>query len=260
MQNILTSEIINLIDWNEFFRFWKFNGRYPEILKNDEAQNLFQNAKDLLKKLQDENFYCGEAKIEFFDAKSENDNIIIFPGINSNFNEPITIRCLRQQNKKNNDEPYYCLADFISSSEKIGVFALTSGAEFEKKAKESAKNGDLYYSLTYQSLSERVVEAFCESYHTKYLNGRNGIRPAIGYPSLPDLRIMKIADKILNFESVKISLNQNYMMSPLSSVCGFYITHPKVKYFSVGKPADDQLLDYAKRGNESIEEARKWVG
>jgi len=261
MQNILTSQIIDLIDWNEFFRFWKFKGeKYPKILDNEEAKKLFLDAKNLLENLQKENFYCGAAKIEFFDAKSENDNIIIFPNADSIFDAPLVVRCLRQQNKKNDGEPYYCLADFVSSDEKIGIFALTSSGEFEKKSQDFAKSGDIYNSLLYQSLSARLAESFCEYYHTKYLNGRNGIRPAIGYPSLPDLRILKIADKILNFAEIGISLSQSCMMLPLSSVCGFYITHPKIKYFAVGEIGDDQLLDYAKRGNESVEEAKKWVG
>jgi len=261
MQNILTSQVIDLIDWNEFFRFWKFKGKkYPKILDNKEAKKLFLDARNLLENLQKENFYCGAAKIEFFNAKSENDNIIIFPDAESNFNEPLAVRCLRQQNKKNDGEPYYCLADFVSPNEKIGVFALTSGGEFEKKSRDLAQSGNVYRSLLYQSLSERIVEAFCERYHKDYLNGRNGIRPAIGYPSIPDLRIMKIADKILNFAEIGISLSQSCMMLPLSSVCGFYITHPKVKYFAVGKIGGDQLSDYAERGNESVEEAKKWIG
>ena len=260
MLNILTAQIIDLINWDEFFRFWKFKGKYPEVLSNEEAKKLFDDANNLLKKLQDENFYCGEMKIEFFDARAENDDIIIFPNENSKFDKPVIIRCLRQQTKKPDGEPYYCLADFVCESEKTGVFALTSGAEFEKKSHSFAENGDLHNSFLYASISQRLAEAFANYYHKKYLDGRNGICPAIGYPSLPDLRIMKIADKILDFGSIGISLGQNCMMSPLSSICGLYITHPKVKYFAVGKPADDQLLDYAKRGNESVLEAKKWVG
>ena len=254
MRNDLTQQIIDIIDWNKFFLFWKFKGRYPEILRNEEAKKLFGEANELLKKLQNENFYCGEAKIEFFNAKVENDDIIIFAG------EPFTVRCLRQQTKKPDGEPYYCLADFIREDEKIGVFALTSGSEFEKKSQKFAEAGDLHSSLLYASVSQRIAEAFSKYYHSKYLNGRNGICAAVGFPSLPDLRIMRIVDKILNLRGIGITLSPNCMMSPLSSICGFYITHPKVKYFSVGKPADDQLLDYAKRGNESVEEVKIWVG
>jgi hypothetical protein len=71
---------------------------------------------------------------------------------------------------------------------------------------------------------------------------------------------MKDIDKILDLKSIGVTLSTNYMMSPLSSVCGFYITHPKAKYFAVGKIGEDQLADYAKRGGESVSEARAWLG
>jgi 5-methyltetrahydrofolate--homocysteine methyltransferase len=259
IKNELNAEIIALIDWGEFFRFWKFKGKFPEILENDEAKKLFRDAQDLLKNLQKENFYCGEGKIEFFKAKSENDDIIILPNADSNFNETVTVRCLRQQSKKHDGEAYYCLADFICEDEKIGVFALTSGAGFDEKAREFEQNSDSYNSLLYQSLAQRLIEAFSRFYHEKYLDERNGIRPCIGYPSIPDLRIIKIIDRILDLKSIGISLSENFMMSPSASVCGFYITHPKVKYFSVRKPADDQILDYAERGGENFEDAKKWI-
>ena len=245
MKNQLTDEVINLIDWGEFFRFWKFKEKFPDILENIEAKKLFDEANNLLKKLQNENFFCGEAKIEEFPARAEDDNIII--------DEKYTIRCFRQQTKKPDGEPYYCLADFIDEENgKIGVFAITIGAEF-------GKTDDLYLSLLYQSLAERIVEAFSQYYQKKYFNGKNGIAVAIGYPSLPDLRIMKIADEILDFKSIGITLGENNMMSPLSSICGFYIVHSKAKYFAVGRISEEQYADYAARGNESVDEVKKWV-
>jgi cobalamin-dependent methionine synthase I len=234
MKNQLTDEIISLIDWNEFFRFWKISGIIPDILKNEEAKKLFDDANNLLKTRQD----CGEAKIEEFSARSENDNIII--------DEKYVVRCFRQQTKKPDGEPYFCLADFIDG--KIGIFAITTGDNSEE-------TDDLYNSLLYNSLSQRLVEAFSQYYQRKH----NALAFAIGYPSLPDLRIMKIADEILDFKSIGITLNENYMMSPLASVCGFYVTHPRARYFAVGKISQEQYEDYARRGNESAEEVKKWV-
>ena len=34
-------------------------------------------------------------------------------------------------------------------------------------------------------------------------------------------------------------------MFPASSVSGHYFNHPDAKYFAVGKPAKDQIEDYA---------------
>jgi len=234
MKNILTDEIISLIDWNEFFRFWKFKEKFPEVLQNNEAKILVDDANKMLKTCKN----CGEAKIEWFPARSENDNIII--------NEKYIVRCFRQQTKKNDGSPYYCLADFVE--DKIGLFAITAGDNFEK-------NDDVYNSLLRESVSQRLVEALSQFYQKK----NNALAFAIGYPSLPDLRIMKVADEILDLKSIGITLNESCMMSPVSSVCGFYIMHPKARYFTVGKISDEQYADYAARGNENIDEVKKWV-
>jgi 5-methyltetrahydrofolate--homocysteine methyltransferase len=42
-------------------------------------------------------------------------------------------------------------------------------------------------------------------------------------------------------------------MDPASSVSGFYLGHPDARYFNVGKVGQDQLVDLAKRRNETIE-------
>ena len=48
-------------------------------------------------------------------------------------------------------------------------------------------------------------------------------------------------------------------MSPSSTVSGYYFSHPNSKYFPVGKIQDDQIEDYAKRKNMTINEVRKWL-
>ena len=48
-------------------------------------------------------------------------------------------------------------------------------------------------------------------------------------------------------------------MYPAASVCGLYFSHPKAKYFSVGKIEKDQVMDYHKRKGMSIEETEKWL-
>lgn len=48
-------------------------------------------------------------------------------------------------------------------------------------------------------------------------------------------------------------------MNPPASVCGWYIADPQSHYFGLGKIAEDQLKDYAKRKGFSIEEAEKWL-
>ena len=66
-------------------------------------------------------------------------------------------------------------------------------------------------------------------YKVKY----QGIRPAAGYPSLPDQRVIFIIDRIMPLSEIGIALTENGAMSPASSVSGIMISHPSSRYFIV---------------------------
>ena len=48
-------------------------------------------------------------------------------------------------------------------------------------------------------------------------------------------------------------------MLPTAAVSGYYFSHPDSKYFVVGKLDHDQVEDYAKRKDISVEQAEKWL-
>ena len=48
-------------------------------------------------------------------------------------------------------------------------------------------------------------------------------------------------------------------MLPAASVSGLYLGHPQAKYFSVGRLARDQVADYAKRKETSVEQIEHWL-
>jgi 5-methyltetrahydrofolate--homocysteine methyltransferase len=90
--------------------------------------------------------------------------------------------------------------------------------------------------------------------HERY----RGIRPAIGYPSLPDHTLKKTLFEILDAENqAEIELTENYMMLPQAAVSGLFLAHPESQYFNVQKISKDQVQDYAVRCKISIEEAEK---
>jgi 5-methyltetrahydrofolate--homocysteine methyltransferase len=60
-------------------------------------------------------------------------------------------------------------------------------------------------------------------------------------------------------ETVGIQLTESLAMYPGAAVCGWYFAHPQSQYFGIGKIQRDQLEDYAKRKNWSLEEAEKWL-
>ena len=69
-----------------------------------------------------------------------------------------------------------------------------------------------------------------------------GIRPAPGYPAQPDHSEKPALFKLLRAEErIGVSLTENFSMSPASSVCGLYFSHPESCYFGVGKSDGTRL-------------------
>ena len=130
-----------------------------------------------------------------------------------------------------------------------------------------------------KALADRLAEATAEYLHEKVrkeywgydsdenlsnseliAEKYNGIRPAPGYPACPDHLEKNIIWNLLDVEkNIGIKLTESLAMWPASSVSGYYFSHPESKYFGLGKIDTDQLKDYAKRRNISIEQAKKWL-
>ncbi|MDB9960934.1 hypothetical protein OAD62_02465, partial [Oceanihabitans sp.] len=56
-----------------------------------------------------------------------------------------------------------------------------------------------------------------------------------------------------------VKLTDSLAMWPAASVSGYYFANPEAKYFGLGKITEDQIKDYSKRRNISLEEATKWL-
>ena len=143
----------------------------------------------------------------------------------------------------------------------IGLFATTVDPGLE-----SDFDHDPYLKMMVQLLADRLAEATAELMHqqvrTTYWGYApdeqltihqlhqelfQGIRPAVGYPSLPDASINFVLDRVLHFDTIGIRLTTSGAMKPHASVSGLMISHPKATYFAVGKIGHDQLADYARR-------------
>ena len=86
-----------------------------------------------------------------------------------------------------------------------------------------------------------------------------GIRPAAGYPSLPDISVSHLLNELIEMDRIGIRLTENGMMQPLASVCGLMFAHPASRYFSVGKISEEQVNDYALRRGKTPEEVKKYL-
>ncbi|HUM50797.1 MAG TPA: methionine synthase [Chitinophagales bacterium] len=274
------AELRKYIDWTPFFSTWELHGKYPNILEDkivgEEAKKLLADANALLDKIIAEKWLTAKAVVGFFEANANTDDIIL--------KDETRLHHLRQQNKKGEGLPNYCLSDFIAPKESgkqdyIGGFAVTTGIGIEKWLKHFEDNHDDYNKIMLAALADRLAEAFAERMHERvrtefwhYVSNESltseelikekyqGIRPAPGYPACPDHTEKPMLFKLLEAEkNAGIILTESNAMYPASSVSGWYFSHPDSKYFGIGKIAKDQLEDYAKRKNMQLEEMERWL-
>lgn len=283
-------EVSGYINWIYFFHAWGFQPRFAAIAdihgcdacraawlagfaekeraKASEAMQLFKEAVRMLDQLDATCRTHGIVRI--MEANADGDDLLLngkrFP-------------LLRQQAaKQQKDAPFLCLSDFVRPlssgiTDKVGAFATTVDADMERLYKE-----DDYKHMLVQTLSDRLAEATAEKLHedvrkriwgyapdenlsVKDLHNEKyqGIRPAVGYPSLPDQSVNFLLDELLGMDRIGISLTENGMMTPHASVCGLLFAHPASHYFAIGKIGEDQLADYAARRKMNMEDARKFL-
>ena len=199
-------------------------------------------------------------------------------GIEGKKEKNLRFPMLRQQHPSALGEPNLCLADFIRPlsqgiRDQIGVFCTSVDGTIIDVYRH-----DDYLNMMAQTLSDRLAEATAEKLHEEvrkeywgYAPDENltieqqhreeyqGIRPAIGYPSLPDTSANFIIDKLLDMKQAGIRLTETGMMTPHASVSGLMFSHPKARYFELGKIGDDQLRDYARRRGVPVELMRRFL-
>ncbi len=281
------------IDWTPFFRTWDLHGRYPDILKDKvvgtQATELFKDAQDMLERIIAENWLEAKGIFGLFEANTVNDDDIEIKVPQTEVSGvqhggEFTFRTLRQQSKKAEGRPNLALADFIAPKESglqdyMGCFCVSAGfGTAEMAAKFEAENDD-YSSIMIKALADRLAEAYAEYLHERvrksewgyvideHLSNEElikekyvGIRPAPGYPACPDHLEKETIWEVLKVkEQIGVELTESLAMWPAASVSGYYFAHPKARYFGLGKIKEDQVKDYAKRKNITVEKATRWL-
>ena len=235
-------DVAPYINWLYFYHAWGVAG------KPDEAKrSLRQEAEEVLRKLEGQ---CQtHAVFGLFDANADGDDIVV---------GGVRLPMLRQQTPMEAGQPNLCMADFVRPqnsegiTDRVGVFAATVD-----KSMEGSCRDDGYAHMLMQTLADRLAEATAEKRHQEvrtrywgYAPDENltmeqlhredfqGIRPAVGYPSLPDQKLIFPLSELLDFKALNIKLTENGAMYPQSSTCGIYLSNREAKYFAVSKTAD----------------------
>jgi 5-methyltetrahydrofolate--homocysteine methyltransferase len=273
------AELIDYIDWSPFFSTWELTGKFPAILDDEKfgeaARPLYEDARAMLKKIVDENWFKAAAIVGFWPANSSGDDIVLGDGD--------VLHTLRQQLARREGRSNVALADFIAPKESgvqdyIGAFVVTAGIGEDVIADRFKHANDDYSSIMVKALADRLAEAFAERMHQRvrkelwgYASDESlatrdlieekyrGIRPAPGYPAQPDHTEKGTLFRLIDGERIGVKLTESFAMWPGASVCGLYFGHPDAHYFGVGKIERDQVEDYAERKGWSVTEAERWL-
>ncbi|MDT4892812.1 MAG: 5-methyltetrahydrofolate--homocysteine methyltransferase [Pseudonocardiales bacterium] len=260
-----------MIDWQFFFLAWELTGKYPAILDQPVARELFDDGNALLDQIVADGSFQAHGSYAYWPARSDGDDIVLTPE-----GGEVRFPMLRQQTQKPDGRPNRCLADYLApEGDHLGGFAVTILGAGALAAKYEAENDD-YKAIMVKALADRLAEAFAEWIHLEarrawfepdsepvledlHAERFRGIRPALGYPACPDHTEKGELFELLAARELGMELTESYAMSPASSVSGLIFANPAARYFTVGRIGRDQVEDYAKRRGMDLGEVERWL-
>jgi 5-methyltetrahydrofolate--homocysteine methyltransferase len=255
-----------MIDWQFLFLAWELKGKYPAILAQPVARELFDDANELLDQIVADRSFQARGAYGFWPAHSEGDDIVLDNGT--------TFPMLRQQTAKPAGRANRSLADYIApAGDYLGGFAVTIHGADDLAAKYEAEQDD-YRAIMVKALADRLAEAFAEYIHLQarrdwfepdvqpdladlHAERFRGIRPALGYPASPDHTQKRELFDLLDAGQLDIGLTESFAMTPAASVSGLIFAHPSSRYFTVGRIGKDQVEDYAVRQDRKLTEVER---
>ena len=235
---VAVGEVRRFINWTYFNTCWKV---HPD---SEAALELRRDADAILDEMERSRgtMLC---RVGFFHAWPEGDGLrvgeVLIPTPRQN---PSPLRGER-----------LALCDFVAPREygdHVGCFTVTIGKELRTLLAGSSCEADSYRHLLLQSVCDRLAEATSEWLHYKVRTslwgyspdepldavairqGRyRGIRPAVGYPSLPDQMVMHSLARLVDPSEIGVEVTGNGALIPSSSVAGFYFASPRARYFTL---------------------------
>jgi 5-methyltetrahydrofolate--homocysteine methyltransferase len=287
VERISLEDLVPFIDWSPFFHTWEVRGRYPALLQDPKARELFDDAQALLARILRERLLDARGIYGLFPANSVGEDVYLYAD-EARRDVIARFHFLRQQMDKRDGSPNWSLADFVApavpadrgsaAADYLGAFAVSAGFGVEQLCRRFEGDHDDYSSIMVKALADRLAEAFAEFLHKRVREhwgfgaGENlspeemihekyqGIRPAAGYPACPDHTEKRTLWTLLNVEErTGIKLTESCAMWPGASVSGLYFSHPDAKYFGVGKLGRDQVLEYQARKGMPLAELEKWL-
>ncbi|HEY4457454.1 MAG TPA: vitamin B12 dependent-methionine synthase activation domain-containing protein, partial [Pseudonocardiaceae bacterium] len=267
------NELRAMIDWQFLFLAWELKGKYPAILDQPVARELFDDANTLLDEIIEKGLFTAQGAYGFWPARSDGEDILLDIDDEGG---TVGFPMLRQQTQKPEGRPNRSLADYIApQGDHLGGFAVAIHGADTLAARYEAENDD-YRAIMVKALADRLAEAFAEYLHLKarrdwfepdadpkledlHAERFRGIRPALGYPASPDHTQKQQLFDLLDAKRLDMDLTESFAMTPAASVSGLIFAHPDSRYFTVGRLGRDQVEDYAARREMSVAEVERWL-
>jgi 5-methyltetrahydrofolate--homocysteine methyltransferase len=260
--------LVRYIDWQFFFHAWELKGKFPALLDQPAARELYDDALAVLDQIVATRALQARGVYGFWPAHSDGDDVVLDDGRRFSF--------LRQQSAYGDSRPNRSLADLVApSGDHVGAFAVAIHGADDLASRYEAEHDD-YNAIIVMALADRLAEAFAEHLHAVarrewYESGPElsseeliaeryrGIRPAFGYPACPDHSEKRTLFELLGADEVGLELTESYAMLPAAAVSGIYLAHPDARYFSVGRIGRDQAEGYAARKGVPLEQVERWL-
>ena len=275
MEHTLTysvEKLVPYIHWPYFFHAWQFPARFANVagvhgcqacrqawigkqpaedrLQAQAASQLYDEAVEMLQRLATEGVVA-QARFSILPCRGAGDDLL--------FEDTWYLPCMRQQKEGGT---CLCLSDFVLPQDAQGGDGVNNKVGLFATAVHCLHPDDMLQ----QTLCDRLAEAAAEMMHLEvrrtywgyspdeelqipdlHAEKFQGIRPAVGYPCLPDQRVIFIINRHLHMEKIGISLTENGAMQPHAATCGLMFAHPASRYFAVGEISQAQSADYESR-------------
>lgn len=219
-------ELEPLMDWDIFLGALRVKGTSHEKKSLTEGRELFKSWI--------EEGIVSKAAYGVYPATREEDTVLL---------GGVRIPLVRNQG-----ETTESLADYIEEEDYMGAFVASVEAGYKD-------------NIIHQLLANTLAEATSE-YLQGYISKTNwsiGLRPAIGYPSLPDHTLKADIFQLVDGERTGAKLSPNFAMSPGSTVCGLYIGNPEACYINPRTVLEDQIEEMAWNRGVSPETLKKYL-
>ena len=265
-------ELSPYIDWQFFFHAWELKGKFPAILDDPAARELFDDAPGAARRDRRARAAPAHAACTASGPRTPR-------ATTSSLEDGTRFSFLRQQTDYGDSRPNRCLADSSRPpATTCGAFAVCDPRR--RRARRRASRPST--TTTARSWSRRSPTGSPRRSPSGCTSGRaaSGTRrpsssptdeliaralprhPArVRLPGLPRPHREGASSSTCSARArLGFELTESFAMPPAASVSGIYLAHPRARFFSVGRIGRDQVADYAARQGHAVAEAERWLG